>query len=686
MTRLVDREHSLRDHIEGERGIGQRSHTYIAGIDGLRAVAVLGVLLYHLHPALLPGGFAGVDFFFVISGFVVALATAAIPVSTQGGLLLAFYRRRIVRILPASLALILVTMIAATLFVPITGPFTPTDMTALAATVGMANVILWYTAGDYFAPGTELNLFTHTWSLGVEEQFYFVFPFLAFLFLKSRNKTWRLAGLASLLALSAMSLAIAAVATSRAPTFAFYMIPSRFWELGAGVSLYLAIRHQHRPPPRTLVVALATAIGVVALVFSFAFSGRLGFPFPGAAVMVGAAVALIYVLTRAPKSSAARFFAIPPLRYVGRISYSLYLWHWVVIAFFRWTIGIETASEQIAALLLSWAMADLSYRLIERPTRGNGWLASRGNLEVIGIGIGAMAATGLIVVGMVGFRPVISRSVTREAAIWTPSYLPIGQCPAVRTKANMVNGGIRYDFRRTTCPVDRRTRLFVVGDSHAWAYQRLFGTVAQRTGTPITVMMAPGCPVLPGYTPRNPGAVAHCEAFLKTAFSTLPSDLKRGDVIFLPGLRTPRYREYTEMMMAAPEPMIRYSPAMIAKQARALSKILDRGARVVIEAPKPVYRFGPIRCSDWFNADNPHCAVDLMTRREALERRAPVMAALAQLKQADPRIEIWDPFPFLCSGEICDARRNGKPISFDGDHLSGYGNDLLMPPFLTMLR
>ena len=186
------------------------SSDYFPAIDGLRAVAVLSVLLFHLND-MVPAGFIGVDVFFVISGFVVANAASSLPVVSLGGFMASFYARRLLRIVPALVACLVVSMTLATLFIPGGGWLSGTNTrTGMAAFFGFSNIVLSLTAGDYWSPRAEFNPFTHTWSLGVEEQFYLLSPFLLYAWLRGHRRP-----VAVILAgLGAVSLVLAATAST----------------------------------------------------------------------------------------------------------------------------------------------------------------------------------------------------------------------------------------------------------------------------------------------------------------------------------------------------------------------------------------------------------------------------------------------------------------------------------------
>jgi hypothetical protein len=199
--------------------------------------------------------------------------------------------------------------------------------------------------------------------------------------------------------------------------------------------------------------------------------------------------------------------------------------------------------------------------------------------------------------------------------------------------------------------------------------------------------MAAGCPVVPGVATQAPATEAQCAAFIQQSIAEIEKTARTGDVLFLPGLRTQRYREYWEDAIEERKPPNTYTDSMIQYEAERLRPLLDRGMTVLFEEPKPVYNFAPLRCSDWFNRGNPHCRVQVISRDEALAWRAPVVAVLHRIVAADPRILLWDPFPVLCAEGMrtCAPYLDGCPLVTDGDHLSAYANDLLTPDFETRL-
>jgi peptidoglycan/LPS O-acetylase OafA/YrhL len=324
-----------------------RSHSYRPDVDGLRAVAVVAVILNHLDHRLLPGGYLGVDIFFVISGFVITTSLRHRPDERLGQLLSGFFARRFRRLVPALALCVAVSGMAVWIIAP-----NPRESlhTGLAALVGVSNISLLWHSQDYFATATALNFFTQTWSLGVEEQFYLLFPFLVWGSGLTRlcQGPWRL--FAVCLILSALSV----VAMLRLPGWdggaAYFLVLSRFWELGCGVmAALLPVRRRAVPA----WVALTAMIAIMSLKLPpSVLVGLLVVP-PTVVVILG---------------DASKPLAWPAVVGVGRMSYSLYLWHWPVIsgcllAFGRFHLDIP--ARLVPMLLLGIA----SFVLVERPAR-----------------------------------------------------------------------------------------------------------------------------------------------------------------------------------------------------------------------------------------------------------------------------------------------------------------------------
>lgn len=335
---------------------------YRNDVEGLRAVAVLPIVLYHFGSSFLSGGFVGVDIFFVISGFVIARSIAAD--AEAGRFSIAnFYVKRICRILPALLATVLLTTIAAIVLLL---PEDLEDYFRSVAAVGAygSNIYFWRASG-YFEAAAQTKPLLHTWSLAVEEQFYIFAPPL-FAWLLTR---WGRGWLPVVLTLAAASLAVSIAAVFLAPRAGYFLLPSRGWELLLGAAIALG----GVPVPRRAWQREALSLAGIALIAGSLVLLDGNSPFPGWNALypcVGAALVIHAAIGTERFPLVNRLLATPAPRWIGRISYSLYLVHWPIVAFLQYrALRPPTAAEGAAMLAASLVLAFLSWRFIEEPMR-----------------------------------------------------------------------------------------------------------------------------------------------------------------------------------------------------------------------------------------------------------------------------------------------------------------------------
>src|SRR5690606_16440076 len=353
--------------VAGMSGGAPAGRAYLPEVDGLRALAVVAVVLYHLDPAWVPGGYVGVDVFFVISGFLITRIITDEHTRGEFGFA-SFYLRRIRRIAPAALAMVLATLFAGSLLL------LPEDLerlvvSALWTVFQAANVFFWlHLDTGYFAASSKEEPLLHAWSLGVEEQFYLLWPVLLALLLSSRLRGRALLALLGLAAAASFWLAQASLET--APKFAYYMLPARAGELLTGAVLALALR---RTGMRVLPARLADVIGAAGLAAVLWAMAALSptSAFPGLRALPPVLGSAALILAACAGSPLVRMvFAWRPMVWIGLLSYSLYLWHWPVLAYARYFFverpgGRVLAVAVVVFVLLAWA----SYRWIETPAR-----------------------------------------------------------------------------------------------------------------------------------------------------------------------------------------------------------------------------------------------------------------------------------------------------------------------------
>jgi hypothetical protein len=389
-----------------------------------------------------------------------------------------------------------------------------------------------------------------------------------------------------------------------------------------------------------------------------------------------------------------------PLVFVGKISYSLYLWHWPVFVLFRWTVGLESPTTRILAIGLAFVLAIASWRFVENPIRYSRRVRRLPETAVIAgsLSIVALAAGVATGIGANEHRLSIS-TVSRNPEIWYPNVVAADPeapgCTAEPERRN-VAGGRLYVYAPSGCVNPRpmaAANIYVIGDSHAAAYEGLFKRYAIRHATRISVYANGGCSFI-SLQPWRDLDDAQCRHRTEAALDDLRKTLKPGDVLFMPSLRLQRLS--TQWSYLGEEPARTEMFGLRAERGRrrsvnyavaTLRELTERGALVIIEAPKPLFKAPPFRCADWFNRHNPVCDPGFTVPRTLLDTfRQPVLDSLAEIARRVPGVSIWDPYAVLCPQEPCRAWLDGKPLFLDGDHLSGYGNAILLPSFTAAVK
>jgi peptidoglycan/LPS O-acetylase OafA/YrhL len=434
---------------------------YRADIDGLRALAILPVVVFHLGlEKLVPGGFIGVDIFFVISGYLIAQILLR-DINAQRFSIATFYARRIRRIFPALFTVLTTCMVASLSF------SFPSESKSLATTIlstlsFSSNILFFYTA-DYFSSAMERNPLLHTWSLSVEEQFYLFFPLLIFA-LRAASGRVRLAILSTL---GLISFGISVWQVPNQPEAAFYLLPSRAWELLLGAILAEA-KWQN---PRRLVSEILAFIGAI-LIFASILLLNKATPFPGYAALGACLGAALLIHTGKPSSHqsptlVSRLLALPPLRFIGLISYSLYLWHWPVIVFTKQVFGFDGKAIKLAVLVACFSLAILSWRFIERPFRSHYYRFS--DRQTLQFGALAMVVMG----GAAVLLPVLHTHL-RPASPQAEAMLKLennSQIHTMREGTCFLTSQFRdfEIFDQPTClaMANSKKNVLILGESHA---------------------------------------------------------------------------------------------------------------------------------------------------------------------------------------------------------------------------
>jgi peptidoglycan/LPS O-acetylase OafA/YrhL len=370
---------------------------YRSEIDGLRALAVVPVILYHAGISLFSGGFVGVDVFFVISGYLIS--TIILEEIGEGSFSLAhFYERRARRILPALFLVITAILPFAWLWL---SPADAKDFSKslVAVSIFASNILFWRTSG-YFDSAAEIKPLIHTWSLAVEEQYYVFFPL--FIILTRRWSNLRTVGVLALI--SVMSLAVAQYGAFRFPSAAFYLLPTRVWELLLGVFVAYYFADNHSKKHAQGVSETASLLGFFMIAYSiFMFNDKTVFPGINALLpTVGAALIVIFATSQ---TLVGKILSSKGFVAIGLVSYSAYLWHQPLLALARQRVLDEPGNAQLAVIIIfSFVLAYLSWKFVERPFRKKGVLARKeifafsavGGVALVGIGLFGYATQGFV--------------------------------------------------------------------------------------------------------------------------------------------------------------------------------------------------------------------------------------------------------------------------------------------------
>lgn len=472
---------------------------YRREIDGLRAVAVLPVILFHAGFTVFSGGYVGVDVFFVISGFLIT--TILLGELEAGDYSIArFYERRARRILPA-LFLVLACASVAAWAIMLPSQLDEFGRSLISVVLFVSNVFFWKES-DYFAPAAELSPLLHTWSLAVEEQFYIVFPIMLALVWRfgRRSAFWLVA------AMSVASLLMAQWASVAKPTANFFLIPTRAWELGAG-SICAFLLHGRAPRPSAALSTLGLALVAVPI---FVYDATTPFPSVWALAPVGGTALII--LFGAAGTPVGRLLSTAPFVGIGLISYSAYLWHQPLFAFARLSSTVAPSLQVMGGLaLLTLVLAWASWRFVEQPFRRGpaSLLPTRAQI----FGASALAGVALAMVG--GYN--VATDGRLEA--WKAAHPDRAATYALIEAAGKISnrylddGGCRFNVqgmdataaeRAIACAKANGPGVAVIGDSHGIDFFN--GMDMAYSGRFLMGITSPGCrPAEP-----KPGYVAEC--------------------------------------------------------------------------------------------------------------------------------------------------------------------------------
>ena len=645
---------------------------YRPAIDGLRAVAVLSVLAFHAGIPGIPGGFLGVDIFFVISGYLITGLLLA-ELQAAGRISLgSFFARRVRRLLPALLLVTLVTLLLALLLM------FPQDLPRLgkSATAMLflaANVHFFHYSGGYFDPSTDVMPLLHTWSLSVEEQYYLIWPLVLIVMGRIGRRIPSLspaAGAAIILGIVALASFFGFLVTLQThQSAAFYLVHYRAWEFAIGGLAMVAGNYWTPSRPLAWIMELAGAIAIAVALTSFGDDHRL----PGYAYalpVVGSAFILLGV-TGNTGSPVRVILANGAMVRVGLISYSLYLWHWPLLALGRsYSLGQREPLLDGSAIAIAFVLAAATYRWIERPIRYDkpGWFARTRSTLLAGAALSFLVL--LLSQGVIHWGKSASAKSPAEAP-------PTGNfvCPTDRKTLGV----------REACTVGHGTQppaILVWGDSHAEhlrvAMENLTGNPAPRTLFRILA----SCPPLEGAAPLIKGEFQpDCLEFNAVVARELEASLRQGirGVVL-----AARWNTYLSQPVTDPGGVTSYGfdtsprdpslpPQETADAARVFEAALRRrlatldqaGLKVLLVAPMPEMYFHVPHCL--YRRSEADCVVP---RTKVDSRRRIAMEIFRRIAVDYPNVRLVDPLPEFCDTRYCYPAASGVMHYSDDNHIS----------------
>ena len=637
---------------------------YRPDIDGLRALAVLPVVLFHAGFGFFSGGFVGVDVFFVISGYLITLILTK-EISERRFSLLKFYDRRVRRILPAYFLVAIITSLFALWLLP---PVMLSEYGGylISTAVFLSNFYFRFKA-DYFSPRSDENLLLHTWSLSVEEQFYIVWPLVLFVLLLPVFEKWR----RPLLFLFFLgSLALASFAAVYRPEAAFYYSPLRAWELLLGAFVAL----QFFPVQTQVRAERAAATGLVMIVSAALFYGSDMIIFPGLSALLpcGGAALIIWAGEDGRKTHVGEFLSSKPLVKIGLISYSLYLWHWPIFALAKIYLNRDLSIPEGAVLVLvSFAAAWLSWRFVEQRFKQRGPSALALEIRSVATGVLSLlllAGIGWFLVAKDGL-PGRADASTLKAQIEAPKKWKLTTACLIDRSSMAESNEERCRFGDTT---PGRPLVVLWGDSHANQYAPALDAIGKNLGFGVLQLTKQLCgPLLASDVVEmgTKGDIA-CNNFREKTLARIVGDPAISAVVL------------AGMWSLSGEALLHQQASL----QKVVSRITASGKDIILVGSPPRFPWGGGRCliiERFYGRGDAACYTHTDEERARL---APVTRSLAAIAESSKHVHLFLPMEEFCDDRWCRPVVDGHVAFLDEHHLNVYGAVHLEPMLSVVFR
>ena len=670
-------------------------------IQGLRAVAVLLVLIFHVWPTALPGGYVGVDVFFVISGYLIT-GLLLREFEREGRIsLLGFYARRIRRLLPAATLTLVATALGGYFFLPASA-WSGLAQEVFASGVYVENLLLVSKSVDYLALQETASPVQHYWSLSVEEQFYILWPLLmlaAGAFARSSGRPARIVFAIALAAITLASFAYSVYMSYANPAPGYFLTTTRIWELGLGGLLAM---FSPRVKPSPGVARAAGWVGVSAVLFS-AWFYTTGLPFPGYEALLPTlgAAAMIFAGTAAqPRTLLSRILGLRRMQYFGDISYSLYLWHWPIIVLYPYITGrsIERFPDALTVVVLSVVAAHLSKygvedRLRHSPSAASGRRSKWSSAYAIGVACMVTVAAAAAVPyrsaphmdPLAGLNTVLDKDHPGAEAflqdLTVPTVAEFLPAPGV---AKLDRGPAYGDGNRDNCigtttdvalsfchfgKVDGKIHVVVIGDSHAVHWLPAFEVIGEQKGWKITAITKNSCAVTDVTVRYGKGEATRdyveCTTWNKNVLDWVR--VNRPDLLIVSFSPNHRLADHLNVQRTIAEGTL-----------RALRPLIDVGQKIALIKHTPWRLEDPPSCLTRPNATIDACSG---TRLDLMRGGALVLAA-----RAEPRLHLLDFDTAFCKGDRCPVVVGNVVVNRDVNHLTATFARSLAPALLSRIE
>ncbi|HSL01362.1 MAG TPA: acyltransferase family protein [Rubrobacteraceae bacterium] len=646
-------------------------------VEGLRAVAVVAVLLYHASIPFTPGGYVGVDVFFVISGFLITGLIVAEIERTGTVSLFRFYSRRAKRLLPLTVVVLgTVVVVSWLLFDPVRMDKVSFDV--VASGLYVMNWLLAVQAADYFGAGLQASPVQHFWTLAVEEQFYLLWPTLLLFvawWCRRTRRSLRPVLVLVLATVAVSSLAYSVYSTVHEAGAAYFSTLTRAWEfmLGGALALVPASRLKL---PRPVAAVLATA-GLGAIVFSTVrFSDDTLFPGYAALVPTLGTAAIIAAGFASTSAMPVRLLTLAPVRHVGRISYSWYLWHWPPLVFAAAIWGKLSALEGVAVLCVSYVPAVLTYRWIERPFHHSRTLTlyPRKALALGGACTVSSIAMGLVLLAVTPTVPKPPESEVAGASVMIEGDRSLQKSAdavhpspreAEKQRSEMYDDGCHLDRPEEESPEcvygnpDSKTTVVLFGDSHAMHWFPALNRLAKERDWRLVGLSKSACP--PADVQRYSGALSReyseCEEWRERTLERIV-EKERPNLVVTSMLNPYRVMEDGERLGREPS-----EKALQEGYVSTLKKLRATGAEVAVIRDIPHPKKDIPECVSRSLDDLQDCAIP---RDEALDHPPINVRAAEELED----VHLIDATPVLCLEKLCPAVIGDVLVYRNGAHLT----------------